>query len=173
MTEFRFEKKKENINDYLKTVIFRNNTANKALIIALAVCLLAIAIAGVVYCVMTGSMGMLAITITAVFLAAVYPVILTIVINHLTNKLAQSAEEDKGVTIGVCESFILLIRNNNPCGKIEWTDITEIHEGKTGFFLIEKEGSLIILGKDLVSSGTYDEAAQVIRMKKAAMPKEA
>lgn len=173
MTEFRYEKKKENISDYLKTVMFRNNIVNKTLIIALMACLLVVAVAGIVYCVATGSLGMIAITITAVVLAAVYPIILTVVINRLTAKLSKGGDEDKGITIGVSESFILLIRNNNPCGKIEWSDITEIHEGKTGFYLVEKEGSLLILGRNSVASGTYDEAAQVIRIKKAAMPKEA
>ncbi len=173
MTEFRYEKKKENIKDYLKTAMFRDNPSNKALVIALAVCLIIVAAAGVVYCVMTGSLGMLAITAAAVLLAAVYPIILVIVINRLTVKLSQSGNEDeKNVTIGVSESFILIIRNNNPCGKIEWSEITEIHEGKSGFYLIEKEGSLLMLGKDSVTSGTYDEAAQVIRARKEALPKE-
>ncbi len=173
MTEFRYEKKKENISDYLKTVMFRNNIINKTLIIALMACLLVVAVAGIAYCLATGSLGMIAITITAVVLAAVYPIILIVVINRLTAKLSKGSDENNDVTIGVSESFILLIRNNNPCGKIEWSDITEIHEGKTGFYLIEKEGSLIILGRNSVASGTYDEAAQVIRIKKAAMPKEA
>lgn len=173
MTEFRYEKKKENVRDYLKSVMFRENVSNKALIIALAVCLVVVAAAGIVYCVMTGSLGMLAITAAAVLLAAVYPVILIVVINRLTVKLSQSgSDDDKNVTIGVSESFILLIRNNNPCGKIEWNEITEIYEGKNGFYLVEKEGSLIMLGKDSVASGTYDEAAQVIRAKKAELPKE-
>lgn len=172
MTEFRYEKKKENVGDYLKTVMFRNNIINKTLIIALMACLLVVAAAGIVYCIITKSAGMIAITITAVVLAAVYPIILTVVINRLTAKLSDSTNEDKSVTIGVSESFILLIRNNNPIGKIEWSDITEIHEGKKGFYLVEKEGSLIILGENSVASGTYDEAAQVIRIKKAAMPKE-
>lgn len=173
MTEFRYEKKKENISDYLKTVMFRNNVMNKTLIIALMVCLLIVAAAGIMYCVVTESLGMIAITITAVVLAAVYPIILAVVINRLTAKLSKSSDEEKGITIGVSESFILLIRNNTPCGKIEWSEITEIHEGKTGFYLVEKEGSLIILGMNSVASGTYDEAAQVIRSKKAAMTKEA
>lgn len=174
MTEFRYEKDKAAIKDYLRTVVFKSSTANKALIIALAVCLLVVAIAGIVYCVITGSLGMIAITITAVILAAVYPVILSFTINHVAEKLSKSSSEDeKGVTIALSESFILLIKNNNPCGKIEWSDITEIHEGKAGFFLTIKEDEVLILAENAVTSGTYDEAAQVIRMKKAAMTKEA
>ena len=172
MTEFRYERKNENIKDYLKTVMFRQNAANKALIIALAVCLAVVAAAGVVYCVITGSMGMIAITVAALLLAAVYPVILMVVINNLTVKLSKSSEDEKNITIGVCDSYILLIKNNSPCGKIDWADITDITEGKTGFFLTEKEGSLIILGRNSIASGTYDEAVQILNIKKAAIKKE-
>ena len=55
---------------------------------------------------------------------------------------------------------------------IEWKDITEITEGKTGFFLTEKNGALIILGKGSVSSGTYDEAVQVLSQKRTELTKD-
>ena len=114
MTEFRYERNKETIKDYLKTVMFRDNTANKVLLISLAVCLIVVAAAGVVYSVITGSMGMIAITVTAVVLAAVYPVIFMVVINRLTVKLSQGGAADgKGITIGGSESNSLLLRNNN------------------------------------------------------------
>ena len=73
--------------------------------------------------------------------------------------------DEKGVTIGISEKDILLIRNNTPCGKLEWADITEIYQGKTGFFLIEKEGSVIILGKNSIHSGSYEEAEQILNTK--------
>lgn len=173
MTEFRYEKDKAAIKDYLRTVTFKSNAANKVLIIALAVCLLVVAIAGIVYCVITGSIGMIAITVAAVFIAAVYPVVLTVTINHVAEKLAKSSSEDeKDITVAVSDSFILLLKKGNPCGKIEWSEISDIHEGKKGFYLTIKEEEVLILSETSVTSGTYDEAAQVIRIKKAAMPKE-
>ena len=48
MTEFKFERKKENIDDYIKTSLFTNNLAHKILIAALALCLLTVAVFGVV-----------------------------------------------------------------------------------------------------------------------------
>ena len=169
MTEFKYERSKEAVKDYLKTVIFKQNIANKALIIALMACMAVVAIAGIVYCVITGSLNMLAITIAAVIIAAVYPILLTIVINYVANKMSAAKDDEKDVTIGVSDSFILLIRNNTPCGKIEWTEISEIHEGKTGFFLTVKENEVLILDKGTVVSGTYDEAVQVLKLKQAAI----
>jgi len=173
MTEFRYEKDKAAIKDYLKTVTFKGNAANKVLIIALAVCLLVVAIAGIVYCVMTGSIGMIAITVAAILIAAVYPIVLTVTINHVAEKLSKSSSEDeKDITIAVSENNILLLKKGSPCGKIEWSEITDIHEGKAGFYLTIKEEEVLILSEASVTSGTYDEAAQVIRIKKAIMPKE-
>lgn len=173
MTEFRYEKNKAAIKDYLKTVTFKGNTANKVLIIALAICLLVVAAAGIVYCVMTGSIGMIAITVAAIVIAAVYPIVLTVTINHVAEKLSKSSSEDeKDITIAVSENNILLLKKGNPCGKIEWSEITGIHEGKAGFYLTIKEEEVLILSESSVTSGTYDEAAQVIRIKKAIMPKE-
>jgi len=173
MTEFRYEKNKDAIKDYLRTVTFKGSTANKVLIIALAVCLLVVAVAGIVYCVITGSIGMIAITVAAVIIAAVYPVVLTVTINHVADKISKSSNEDeKDVTIAVSESNILLLKNGNPCGKIEWSEISDIHEGKKGLYLTVKEEEVLILSEASVTSGTYDEAAQVIRIKKAIMPKE-
>ena len=116
---------------------------------------------------------MLGLTITAVVLALVYPILLTLVVNHVAEKLAKSSSEDeKDITIGISDSFILFIRNNTPCGKIEWSEITDINEGKAGFFLTIKENEVLILAKNAVTSGTYEEAVQVINLKKNAIKKE-
>lgn len=165
MTEFRFERNKENVTDYLRTTMFGKNWAHKFLIVALLVCLLAVAVSGVVMFIALDRPEMLILTGTAVILGIIYPLFLHFFLKSLTKKLTQENPEEKGVTIGISERDILLIRNNTPCGKIEWSDITEIFEGKTGFFLIEKEGSVIILGKNSIHSGTYDEAEQILNAK--------
>lgn len=172
MTEFKFERKKENVEDYLNTSLFRDNFAHKLLIAVLGICLLVIAVSGIVMYINYKTASMLIITIVAVVLAVAYPIFLKLFIKNITKKLTKPNPEEEGVTIGVSENDILLIKNNLPCGVIEWSDITEISEGKTGFFLTEKNGALIILGRSSVSSGTFDEASQVINAKKASLSKE-
>lgn len=172
MTEFRFERKKENVEDYLKVSLFRDNFAHKLLIAVLGICLLAIAVSGIVMFINFDSVSMLIITIVAVVLAVAYPVFLKLFIVNITKKLTKPNPEEEGVTIAVSENDILLIKNNLPCGMIEWKDITEITEGRTGFFLTEKNGALIILGKGSVSSGTYDEAVQVLSQKRTELTKD-
>ncbi len=169
MTEFRFERRKENVTDYIKTTMFGSNFAHKFLIAALLTCLLAVAAAGIVMCITMNRPEMLFLTGAAIILTVAYPLFLHFLIKNLTKKLTTENPDEKGVTIAVSETEILLIRNNQPCGRISWEDITDITEGKTGFFLTEKEGAAIILGKDSVCSGTYDEAVQILRMKKAAL----
>lgn len=169
MTEFKFERRKENVSDYIKTTMFGNNWAHKLLIAALLTCLLAVAVSGVVMFVTMNRPAMLILTGVAIVLGVAYPLFLHFFIKSLTAKLTKENPDEEGVTVGVSESEILLIRNSSCIGKLEWADITDITEGKTGFFLTEKEGSLLILGKDSVHSGTFDEAAQIINAKKAAL----
>lgn len=169
MTEFRFERNKENIDDYIKTTLFTNNIPHKILIIALTLCLLAVAVFGVVLYVMTNNITMLIITAAAVILGAAYPIFLSLFIKNITKKLTKENPDENGVTIGVSENDILLIRNNVPCGVIEWKDITDIVEGKTGFFVTEKEGALIVLGKNSLHSGSFEEASEILIKKKAAL----
>jgi len=169
MTEFRFERKKEVVDDYIKSSLFTNNLPHKILIIALGICLLAVAVMGIVLYIVTGIFTALIMTIVAVILAVAYPLFLFFFIKNLAKKLSTENPDEKDVTIGVSENDILLIRNNVPCGVIEWSDITEIFEGKTGFFLTEKGGALIMLGKSSLHSGSYDEAKEILDKKKAAL----
>jgi len=169
MTEFKFERKKENIDDYIKASLFTNNLAHKILIAALALCLLTVAVFGVVLFVMTDNFTMLIMTAAALILGAAYPIFLSLFIKSITKKLTKENPDENGVTIGVSENDILLIRNNVPCGVIEWSDITDIMEGKTGFFLTEKEGALIILGKNSLHSGSFEETREILTKKKAAL----
>lgn len=172
MTEFKFERKKENVEDYLKTSLFKDNFAHKLLMIVLGICLLVIAVSGIIMYINFKASAMLIISVVAVVLAVAYPIFLKFFIKSVTKKLTKTNPEEEGITIGVSENDILLIKNNVPCGVIEWTDITEISEGKTGFFLTEKNGALIILGQGSVVSGTFEEASQVINAKKTGLSKE-
>lgn len=169
MTEFRFEKNKENVSDYLKTTMFGKNPAYKFLLIALIVCLIAVGVSGVIMFAVLNRPEALFLTGAAFILGVIYPLFLHFFLKSLTKKLTKEEPEEKGVTIGISERDILLIKNNTPCGKIEWTDITEICEGKTGFFLTEKEGSVLILGRNSIHSGTYEEAEQIIKAKASQM----
>lgn len=169
MTEFRFERKKENVEDYIKTTMFGKTPAYKILIAALYIGLIAAAVSGLIMCFAMNRPEMITITIFAVIIGVAYPLFLHFFIKYLTKKLTAENPDEKDVTVAVSENEILLLRNGRICGRIEWTDITEITEGKTGWFLTEKQGAAIILGEGSVSSGTYDEAVQILNIKKAAL----
>lgn len=169
MTEFRFERTKEAVADYIKIAMFGKSFAHKFLIAALITCLAAVGISGIVMFIVMDRPETLIITAAAAVLAAAYPLFLHFFMKSLVKKMTKENPEEKGVTVAVSEREILLIRDNRPCGKLEWADITDITEGKEGFFLTEKQGSLLILGKSSVHSGSYEEAVQILNMKKAAL----
>ncbi len=169
MTEFKFERKKDTVEDYIKASMFGQNPTYKILLAVLFLGLLFAVAAGIVMFITLDKPESLIITATAIVLMIAYPLFLHFFIKSLTKKLTAESPEEKGVTIGVSEKEILLLRDNRICGKLEWSDITEIIKGKIGFYLTEKEGSAILLGKESVSSGSYEEAVQILTVKKAAM----
>lgn len=170
MTEFKLDKQKECIDEYIKLNIFGQGKAHKIMVITLAACLFLLAAFGVIAYVITNEWIMLLITALAIVMAIVYPLVTRAILKSISKK-ADEAPETTDVIAAVSESDILFIKNGVPIGGINWDKIKEITEGKTGFFLITEDGSLLILAKSAVVSGTYDEAVQVLRMKAVALKK--
>ena len=170
MTEFKLDKQKECIDEYIKINIFGQGKAHKIMVITLVACLFLLAAFGVIAYVRTKEWIMLLITALTVVMAVVYPIVTRVILKSIAKK-ADDAPEITEVIAAVSESDILFIKNGVPIGGIDWDKIKEITEGKTGFFLITEDGSLLILAKSAVISGTYDEAVQVLRMKAVSLKK--
>lgn len=170
MTEFRLDKHKECIDEYVKICIFGRGKASKVTLIALAACLVLLAIFGIVAAVITGEWIMLIISALAVIMGIAYPLVTRALLKSVSKK-ADTAPEISDITAAVSDNDILFIKNGVPIGGFDWEKISEINEGKTGFFVLTDDGSLLILAKAAVSSGTYDEAAQVLRLKAAGITK--
>ncbi len=170
MTEFRLDKQRDCIDEYVRMCIFGQNKTNRITLIALAVCLVLLAVFGIAAAIITGKWVMLLISALAVIMGAAYPLITGVLLRSISKK-ADSAPEISDITAAVSDNDILFIKNGIPIGGFSWEKIAEINEGKTGFFLLTEDGSLLILAKSAVISGTYDEAAQVLRVKAGAAKK--
>lgn len=170
MTEFKLDKQRECIDEYIKISIFGQGKTHKIMIITLSACLFALAVFGVIAYVITNEWIMLLITALAVIMAVVYPIVTRAILKSIAKK-ADEAPETTEIIAAVSENDILFIKNGIPIGGIDWGKIKEITEGKTGFFLITEDGSLLILAKSSVVSGTYDEAVQVLCMKAGELKK--
>lgn len=170
MTEFRLDKQKECIDEYVRICVFGRGKASKVTLIVLAACLALLTVFGIVAAVITGEWIMLVISALAVIIGIAYPLVTRALLKSISKK-ADSAPEISDITAAVSDNDILFIKNGVPIGGFDWANITEITEGKTGFFVLTNDGSLLILAKAGVSSGTYDEAAQVLRLKAAEIKK--
>lgn len=170
MTEFRLDKHKECIDEYVRMCIFGQSKANRITLIVLAVSLILLTVFGIAAAIITGEWVMLLISALAVIMGTVYPLVTRALLKSISKK-ADSAPEMSDITAAVSDNDILFIKNGVPIGGFDWNKISEINEGKTGFFLLTDDGSLLILAKAAVSSGTYDEAAQVLRIKAGAVKK--
>ncbi len=162
MTEFNMSPSRECIGEYISLSISKNK-GQKALKIMLYGCTALIAVLGIAMAIITKQPAPLLITLAGVLAGVAFPLIIHFFLKSAAEKTAASAEQDNGVKAAVSELNILMIKDGIPKGVLEWEDVSEIIEGKTGFFLITKSEALLPLAKGSVVSGTYDEAAQVLR----------
>lgn len=169
MTEFNMAPSRECVDEYL-THSIRDAKGQKALLYSLYAVLALIALLGIVTAVLIRQPLLVIISAIAVLTGAAYPFLIRLALKDSAKQLVESMKENSAVRAAVCEANLLFIRDGIPGGLLEWTDVSEITEGKTGFFLKTARDSLLILAKDSVVSGTYDEAAQILRAKKESLP---
>lgn len=164
MTEFNMTPSRDCIREYISFSVL-NNKKQKTLRIALLVSIGLIALTGIVVAILLKQPLLLLMTAAAILLTAAIPLLTRFVLKDSADSLSESLKQQETVNTAVSEINLLFLKNGLPAGFLEWSEITEIREGKTGFFLKTAKNSLLLLAKDSVVSGTYDEAAQVLRGK--------
>lgn len=165
MTEFNTTPSRDCIREYISFSALKTKK-QRVLQIAMYVSIGLIALSGIVAAILLGQPFLLLMTATAILLAAAIPLLTRFVLKDSVDRLFESLKQQETVNAAVSEINLLFLKNGLPAGFFEWSEITEIREGKTGFFLKTAKNSLLLLAKDSVVSGTYDEAAQVLRGKK-------
>lgn len=167
MTEFSMNPDRECVGEYITLAVYRGKT-QKALRTATFLAIGLIAVAGIAAAVAWKQALFLGVTAAAILLGVMIPFLIRFVLKDSARQLSESIADKESETMiaAVSDMNLLFIRGGIPQGLLEWEDVTEITEGKTGFFLKTKTDALLILARTSVVSGSYDEAAQVLRAKK-------
>ncbi len=172
MTEFKLEWSEKCIKEYVNISVMGRTTAQKIPFIICAGLLGAIFLGGIIMFAVTGLISALIISICALLFAVGAALLINLLCKKLASKVKKAAEGYTDIVAGVSDNDILFIKNNLPYGVMDWDKIGEITEGKLGFYLISKEGSLLILDKSAVVSGEVSEAQQVLAIKSADLEKK-
>ena len=172
MTEFKLEWSEKCIKEYVNISVLGKTAAQKIPFIICAGLLGAIFLGGIIMFAVTGLISALIISICALLFAGGAALMINLLCKKLAGKVKKAAEGYTDIVAGVSDNDILFIKNNLPYGVMEWDKIGEITEGKLGFYLISKEGSLLILDKSAVVSGVVSEAQQVLAIKAAEIQKQ-
>lgn len=167
MTEFKLEWSEKCIKEYVDISVMGKTAAQKIPFIVCAGLLGVIFLGGIIMFAVTGLISSLIISVCALLFAGVAVLLINLLCKKLAEKVKKAAEGYNDIVAGVSDNDILFIKNNLPYGVMEWDKIGEITEGKLGFYLISKEGSLLILDKSAVVSGELSEAQQVLGIKAA------
>ncbi len=168
MTEFSMKPSRECVGEYLTRSI-SGAKAQKALLYTLYGVLGLIAVLGIVGAILLKQPLLVAVSAIAVITGVAYPFLIRFALKDSANRLVESMKENDEMNAAVCDANLIFVQGGVPKGLLEWEDVTGIDEGKTGFFLKTAKDSLLILAKDSVVSGTYDEAAQILRAKKESL----
>ena len=168
MTEFNMMPSSECVGEYLNRSI-RSTKGQKALLYTLYGVLGLIAILGIVAAILLGQPILIGVSVIAVVTGVACPFLIRFALKGSVDQLVASMKENSEIIAAVCDANLIFLQGGIPKGLLEWTDVTKIDEGKTGFFLKTSKDSLLILAKGSVVSGTYDEAAQILRAKQEAL----
>ncbi|MDE7234762.1 MAG: YcxB family protein [Ruminiclostridium sp.] len=168
MTEFSMTPSRECVGEYLNRSI-HGAKGQKALLYTLYGVLGLFVIAGIVAAILLGQPILIGISVLSVVTGVAYPFLIRFALKGSADQLVASMKENSEVNAAVCEANLIFVQGGVPKGLLEWADVTKIDEGKTGFFLKTSKDSLLILAKDSVVSGTYDEAAQILRAKRESL----
>ncbi|MCM1335744.1 MAG: hypothetical protein NC084_01615 [Bacteroides sp.] len=170
MTEFNMRPGSGCIEEYIARSIFRGR-GQKTLKLALYLSLALIALAGITVAILLAQPIFLVIAGLAVIAGAAFPLVTRLILKDSAKQLAASLAEQEPMNAAVSDMNLLFIKGGIPAGILEWSEITEIDEGKTGFFLKTAKDSVVMLARESVVSGTFDEAAQVLRAKRESLKK--
>ena len=168
MTDFDMRCGEKSVREYVRSAMTGTTLKQSVPMILCASCLTVMPILGIIGFVMTQSPIMLVLTGCALLLAAGVIVFMVLTVNSTADKLLKALNSRDGLVCSVSDSNIVIVRDNRPVKVIGWDSITEMNEGKTGFFLKDKENELIILDKNSVLSGSVAETSEIFAAKAGA-----
>lgn len=168
MTEFSMTPSRDCVGEYLDRSI-HGTKGQKALLYALYGVLGLFTILGIVAAILLGQPLLLGVSVLSVVTGVAYPFLIRFALKDSADRLVASMKENSEINAAVCDANLIFVQDGVPKGLLEWADVVKIDEGKTGFFLKTSKDSLLILAKDSVVSGTYDEAAQILRAKRESL----
>ena len=162
MIEAAIEWNEKNISDYVKYTVFGKNKSTKVYIALYAVFMALIAVVGVASAVITGIYWLLAASVVAVLLIAVFSLVLLSAVKKYTKDIFNVNSDNKIDGIEITASCIILKREGVSRAIIEWqmmatADFTDVYA-----FLTTSDGILMIIEKKNIKQGSLDELKQIV-----------
>ncbi len=171
MTDYAMKYEKKTLREYVTYMITGGSGAGMIPIVICSATLAAIPIAALVGYFMTNNAVMLVVVFCAIVFDILFAVIMTVMVNTYTNKLEQAFTAFDGLVCSVSSEKVILVRDGAPQSVFGWDKITDMHDGRTAFFLKTEDELLIILQKSSVLSGTAVETAEIIAEKQGGRKK--
>lgn len=162
MTDYAMKYGKKTMREYVTHTMTGGSALGALPLIICAVTLAAIPLISLVGYFITGVPAMLIVTVCAVFFIALIAVVMVMLVNVYTQKMLSAFATFDGLVCSVSSEKIIIARDGAPQSVINWSSISEMHEGRYAYYLKTDDELLIILEKDNVLSGTERETSEII-----------
>ena len=165
MTDFSMTCSDKSCREYVKMSIMGSSFGSSLPMIVCAALLTVIPIIGIVAYIATMSAMMLVVSAIGMVIVAGVLVFINIAVNRTAKKLKEVYSGLSGLVCSVSDEKIIVVRDNRPHRLIDWSNIESVQRGKEAFYLKCKDGMLIILEKNNVLSGVYEETEELLKKK--------
>ncbi|MBQ9384300.1 MAG: YcxB family protein [Ruminiclostridium sp.] len=163
MTDFKMGCSEKCSREYVKMSMMGTTFTSMLPMVICAALLTAIPIIGVIGFFMTNSVIMLIAGGCGLLIGAGVVIFLRVSLNRAAKKLRAVYEKLDGLVCSVAEDSIIIVRDNAPHRVIDWRDVEAVLKGKDAYYLKIKDNMLIILEKDSVLSGTFEETEELMQ----------
>ena len=165
MTDFRMTCSDKSCREYVKMSIMGSTLGSSLPIIVCAAMLTVIPILGIVAYVTTQSPLMLVVTGVGMVIAAGVLIFVNIAVNRTARRLKEVYSGLEGLVCSISDETIIIVRDNSPHRLIDWSEVESAQKGKESYYLKCKDSMLIILEKENVMSGTFQETEELLKQK--------
>ncbi|MCH5323632.1 MAG: hypothetical protein J1E39_00320 [Eubacterium sp.] len=157
MVSASIEWNKENVNRYVNYTLLGKNKKAKPLIIVYGVLLALLAVAGVVFSVITGYYILALFSVLAVALVAIFAVVLKYAIVKYSADILELNTENKINEIDITENGFIMKNSGIPFAVVGWESATSLDFYGDDAYITMINGLLFIIEKDKLTAGDFEQ----------------
>jgi len=161
MVTARIKTTKENAWDFIKFYMLSKTGKHKLILGLCASGAFALIIAGIIMAVITKTIMILFSALVAVLILTAYACVFIMMMKNTAKKLYESCENRGEIDLSMDENLIMAAQDGKPIAVYGWDQVEEAYAGPKAFYMLIRDGALIIIEYGAVTGGGKDELLKI------------